>query len=289
MNAPAACESFPVAYGFWRYGPEDLALALEMIETAREAGISHFDTADVYGGRDHFGTAEALLGEARRRAPSLFDGAEIATKVGVARGTPYNSSREYIEKAVDASLRRLGVERVDLLYVHRPDLLAHPAEVAATLDALIASGKTARIGISNYAPAQVEALSVFLRSRLAAHQIELSALATTRFFDGTLDQAMARGIRVSAWSPLGGGRLFNPTDGRAARVRAALEKHAKAAGCAVSAAALAFLMHHPARPMPIIGTRSAARLREAVSAVEIKLDRPAWYEILQASLGERLP
>ncbi|GAB4526959.1 MAG: aldo/keto reductase family oxidoreductase [Amphiplicatus sp.] len=289
MNPSAGRESPPIAYGFWRYGPDDLARALEMIEAAREAGISHFDTADVYGGRSHFGAAEAVLGEARRRAPSLFDGAEIATKVGVERGTPYNSSREYIEKAVDASLRRLGVERVDLLYVHRPDLLAHPAEVAGALDDLIARGKAARIGVSNYAPAQIEALSAFLKTPLAAHQIELSALATAPFFDGTLDQAMARDMAVYAWSPLGGGRLFDPADGQAARVRTALEKHAKAAGCAVSAAALAFLMRHPARPMPIIGTRSAARLREAVAAAQVRLDRQAWYEILQASLGERLP
>ncbi|MBB5519991.1 aldo/keto reductase [Amphiplicatus metriothermophilus] len=289
MSASDARGAFPIAYGFWRYGPDDLALAIEMIGAAREAGISHFDTADVYGGRGHFGAAEALLGEARRRAPSLLGGVEIATKVGVERGTPYNSSKEYIIRAVDASLRRLGAERVDLLYVHRPDLLAHPAEVAEALDALVAGGKAARVGVSNYAPAQIEALRGFLKTPLAAHQIELSALATAPFFDGTLDQAMAWDMSVYAWSPLGGGRLFDPADGRAARVRTALEKHAKAAGCAVGAMALAFLMRHPARPTPIIGTRSVTRLREAVAAARVRLDRGAWYEILQASLGERLP
>ncbi|MEQ8935825.1 MAG: aldo/keto reductase, partial [Amphiplicatus sp.] len=203
-----------IAYGFWRYARAEADAAMRMIETARKADVDHFDTADVYGGGE-FGGAEALLGDIRKRAPSLLSGIEIATKAGVEFGTPYNSSKDYIAAAADASLRRLGVEAVDLFYIHRPDLFAHPEEVAGALDALVASGKAKAIGVSNYSPAQITALRRYLKAPLAAHQIEFSALHVEPLFDGALDQAMEQGVELFAWSPLAGGRLFAEGDARA--------------------------------------------------------------------------
>lgn len=277
------------AYGFWRYGPGDLDIALRMLETARAAGIAHFDTADCYGGRGNFGAAEALLGEARRAAPSLFDGAEIATKVGVEYGSPYNSSKDYIVRAAEASLKRLGTERVDLLYIHRPDLLTHPAEAAEALDALVASGKVKAIGVSNYSPAQLDALAGCLNTPLAAHQAEFSVLHPAPLLDGTADQAMARGLKFYAWSPLAGGRVFAGEDEASARVRRTLERLAKAKGCAVNALALAFVLKHPMMATPIIGTKNPGRLGEAMEASRIGLARAEWYEILESSLGRKMP
>jgi predicted oxidoreductase len=282
---PDAC----IAYGFWRYGAGDLELALNMIERAREAGVVHFDTADVYGGREKFGAAETLLGEVRKTTPSLLKGVEIATKVGVEFGTPYNSSKAYIVNAVDASLRRLGVECVDLLYIHRPDLLAHPEEAAEALDALVKQGKASSIGVSNYAPAQMDALSAYLDAPIAAHQVEFSVLNAAALFDGTIDQAMVRKIPLYAWSPLAGGRLFGGGDEHALRVRPVLEALATEKDAGADAVALAFILRHPARIIPIIGTKNPAHLANAIAASAVELTRAEWYRILEASLGRRMP
>ena len=134
-----------LAYGFWRYRREDLAAARVALEAARAAGIDHLDTADVYGGGE-FGGAELLLGELRRQAPDLFDGASVATKVGVERGSPYNSSSDYIARACDASLQRLGVERIDLFYIHRLTFSRTPPNSLARSMRWSRRARSARLG-----------------------------------------------------------------------------------------------------------------------------------------------
>lgn len=278
-----------IAYGFWRYGADEIDLALEMIETARAAGVTHLDTADVYGGRENFGAAETLLGAARRRAPVLFADMEIATKVGVEYGVPYNSSKEYIISAAEASLNRLGVDCVDLLYIHRPDLLAHPAEAAEAFDRLIAQGKVKSAGVSNHTPAQIDALSAFLKAPIAAHQVEFSLLRTAPLFDGTADQAMMKNIALYAWSPLAGGRLFDTGDEDAARLSPILKEMAEEKVCSPDVLALAFILRHPAPVTPIVGTKNPARLKAAAHAQEVSLARAEWYRLLEAAVGRRMP
>ena len=277
-----------LAYGFWKYGGGEQATAMSMMETAREAGIDHFDAADCYG-TDGFGEVERLLGRLRSDAPSLFDGAELATKVGVEPGSPYNASKDYIPAAVNRSLKRLNVEQIDLLYIHRPDLLTHPEDLAATLDAIVAAGKAAAIGVSNYSATQVQALSGCLKTPLAAHQTQFSAMHVEPLFDGVFDQAMANSLEAYAWSPLAGGALFEDAGARAQRVRAALRHAAETLGCSISAAALAFINTCPARPISIVGTKTPHRLKEAADAMALTLDRSQWYDVLEASLGNRLP
>ncbi|MDE2184292.1 MAG: aldo/keto reductase [Alphaproteobacteria bacterium] len=274
------------AYGFWRYREDDLATARAVLSAARERGIDHLDTADVYGGA---GGSERLLGELRRRAPSLFDGAVLATKAGVEPGVPYNSSRAYLTAACEASLGRLGVERIDLFYVHRPDLLTHPAELAATLDALVAAGKIANVGVSNFTVAEIEVLSRFMKSPIVAHQIEFSAMHVEPLFDGTLDQAMQRGIAVAAWSPLAGGRLAAPKSVSENRVFEVLQRLAAKAGVALEAMAVAFLRSHPAPVTPILGTTSVDRLHACLAAEAFALSRADWYSVVEACLGKRMP
>jgi predicted oxidoreductase len=280
------------AYGLWRYGGDDSDQALRMLELARANGIEHFDTADVYGGRNSFGAAEQLLGELRARAPEVFAGAALATKIGVEHGSPYNSSPEYLERACEASPRRLGVERIDLLYIHRPDLLAHPEQVAKCLDNLVSAGKISAIGVSNYSATQLDALHNFLTNPIAAHQVEISALATAPIFDGTLDQAMRLRIAIVAWSPLAGGRLGEATtDDNPAikRVKAALTDIAQRHDASPEAVALAFLRAHPAAITPILGTRTPDRLKACLSCQQFELSRADWYAILEASQGARMP
>ncbi len=280
------------AYGFWRYYEDEIDIAMRMLAIAREHGVDHIDTADVYGcegGKGGFGGAESLLGAVRKRAPSLFDGAVIATKAGVELGTPYNNAPEYISTACDASLKRLGVDRVDLFYIHRHDLLSHPADVAAALEKLIASGKVGALGVSNYTPAQIDALSRYLTTPLRAVQVEFSAACLSPLFDGALDQAMRERMHVAAWSPLAGGRLGDLADEKLAALRTRLRDLAAQRDAPEAALALAFLCAHPAGVTPVLGTKQPERLRACLEAARIHLTKQEWYSVLEASLGHRMP
>jgi predicted oxidoreductase len=277
-----------LGYGFWRYQAHETETALKMLECVRSHGIDHLDTADIYGGASGFGGAERLLGEVRRQAPCLFEGAELATKAGVERGSPYNSSSAYLVRACEASLARLSVERIDLFYIHRPDLLIHPDDLAGTLDVLVEQGKVASIGVSNFTPAQIDALRQHLTAPLRASQIEFSAAHVAPIFDDSLDQAMKIGLEMYAWSPLAGGRLMSDDAGVSA-VRAAIASVAVAHGASLEATALGFLLTHPASVTPIIGTKDPGRLKACADSRALMLERAEWYGILEAARGERMP
>lgn len=282
-----------LAYGFWRFQEQDVEIATELLAFVRESGIDHLDTADCYGGASGFGGAEKMLGALRQHAPSLFEGAFLATKAGVEFGTPYNSAPDYLATACEASLKRLRVERVDLFYVHRHDLTAHPAEVAGALDGLVAAGKVAAVGVSNYTPAQVAALARHLKAPLAAHQIEFSAAHVEALFDGTLDQCMERGFPAIAWSPLAGGRIGAtgdpPTEAPLARLGAVLDEIGARHGAPREAVAVAFIQRHASGATPILGTTTKARLKACLAARDVSLTRAEWYAILEARLGRRMP
>jgi len=276
----------PIAWGMWRFAGQPPAHAQALIEAALAVGITLFDTADIYGvDGPGFGSAEALLGEVLRAAPQLRARMVLATKGGIVPGVPYDSSADYLERALDASLERLGLDQVDLWQIHRPDLLAHPAEVAAALERMVASGKARAIGVSNFTPAQTAALQAHLPFALASTQPEFSALHTQPLWNGLIDQAMERDLAVLAWSPLGGGRIGRGGDA----LSALLDAKAAASGVSRTAAAYAWIMAHPARPIPIVGSQSPERIAEAAGAFAVQWTRAEWYALLEASTGEKLP
>lgn len=281
----------PIAWGMWRFKGHDVAAARERVEAAFEAGITFFDTADIYGpdNDEPFGAAELLLGRVFAEAPALRQKMVLASKGGIVIGTPYDSSRAYIESAIDASLKRMGVDHIDLWQVHRPDLLTHPADLANALEAAKAAGKIGAIGVSNFTVAQTRALMAHLDTPLASVQPEFSAMNIIPLDDGTFDLAMEADLAVMAWSPLGGGRMMAPEDERANRISAALQAQANAQGVSLGAAAIAWVMAHPARPIPIIGSQTVARIRDAADVFKVKWTRQSWYEILVAARGEPLP
>lgn len=286
----------PLGWGMWRLSQPGTASPRERVEAALEAGCTLFDTADVYGYSrgSGFGTAETLLGAVLREAPQLRARMVLATKAGITPPVPYDSSAEHLLEACDASLRRLGVDTIDLFQIHRPDLLAHPAEVAQALERLRRAGKIREAGVSNYGAAQLDALAAHLPFALASVQNEFSPLAIEPLADGTLDAAMRRGTAVIAWSPLAQGRLATPPgalaeDARTDRVIAALDAIARRDGTPRSAVAYAWIMAHPSRPIPLVGSQDPARIREARSAYAVHLTREDWYRILVAARGARLP
>ncbi|MBI0475378.1 aldo/keto reductase [Sphingomonas sp. MA1305] len=277
----------PIAWGMWRLAGDDTKAVRAAIDAALGAGITLFDTADIYGADQPagFGSAEILFGRALAEAPALRDTMTIATKGGIRPGIPYNSSATYLAEALDASLARMGIDQVDLYQIHRRDLLAHPQEVAAALDAMVASGKVRSIGVSNHSAAELDALQAFLGQPIVSTQPEFSALHSVPLFDGTLDQAMARDIAVLAWSPLGGGRLADATLPAAAL----LADHGTRFGVDAATAALAWVMAHPARVIPIVGSQQPARIAAAAGAYAVRWTRAEWYAVLQAGMGQALP
>jgi predicted oxidoreductase len=284
-------EISPIAWGMWRFRGDDLNAAQRRAEAALDAGITLFDTADIYGpdNGEPFGAAEALLGRVFRQAPSLRQRMVLATKGGIRIGVPYDSSAEYLSTAIDASLARLGTERVELWQVHRPDILTHPQEVARTLEAAHQAGKIAAIGVSNFTVEQTTTLAHFLTIPLVSQQPQFSPLFVQPAMDGLLDQAIVLDLTVLAWSPLGGGRLGNPQDERSRAVASQLDAKASEAGVGRAAAAYSWIMAHPSRPIPIAGTQNIDRIATIPQAFRVEWSRQEWYRVFEISLEQKLP
>ena len=282
-----------MAWGMWRFAGRSVAEATALVEAALDSGITLFDTADIYGfnGKSGFGDAELLLGQVFAANPGLRDRMVLATKGGIMPPLPYDSSPAYLESAIDASLKRLGVHRIDLYQIHRPDILTHPHEIARTMEKAYALGKIGAFGVSNVTPAQVTAMNAMMPRELplSTTQPELSPLCLTTIEDGTLDIAMTHNQAVLAWSPLGGGRIAEPTNPRETAVAAALDEVAQAHDVSRTAAAYAWIMAHPAHPIPIVGSQHPARIKEAADAYKVRWTRESWYKVLVASRQEPLP
>ena len=285
---------FPLAYGCWRFAGTDVRHAREKVEAALESGINLFDHADVYGGN---GAAEELFGKVVAETPHLRDSMLIATKCGIIPGVPYDSSARHIARAAEASLRRLRIDVIDLYQIHRPDMLAHPEEVATALAQLRAQGKIREVGVSNFSAAQFEALQHYLPFPVATHQPEFSAWWLEVLRNGIIDQCMQRRVTLLAWSPMAGGKLglsveqaaTETNGGRLASLIECLDGIAAAQQTTRTGVALAFLLTHPAGVVPILGTQRVERIRDSLATFKVRLRRVDWYAIVQASQGKRLP
>lgn len=281
----------PLAFGCWRFTHGHVRDARRALDAALEHGMRLVDTADVYGldwGGAGFGSCEALLGSVLTDAPELRDQIVLATKGGIHPPVPYDSSANALRRACEASLHRLAVETVDLYQVHRPDLFAHPEEVATTLLALRAEGKIRSIGISNYTPAQHDALREFLGTALATSQPQYSAAELGPLRDGTFDRCARDHVTPLAWSPLAGGRLVSG-DGVRPELLTVLDEFASREGVTRAAVAIAFTLAHPTRPVSIIGSQNVEHLEHATDALRVHLDRADCYRIVTASEGQPLP
>jgi predicted oxidoreductase len=264
---------------------------LRWIEDALSLGVTSFDHADIYGGYQ----AEGLFGEALARSPGLRDRLQIVSKCGIRLVSPqrashrakcYDTSQAHVVASVEESLRALRTDRLDLLLIHRPDVLMDPHELARVFESLRAAGKVLHFGVSNHSPSQLALLHQF--HPLVAHQIELSPLQLASLHDGTLDQCFSLGLRPMAWSPLGGGRLFNNDDPQALRVREALAHLGERHGVSEATMAYAWILRHPSAPLPITGSGRIDGLRDAVTALDLRLSAEDWYGIWQASAGREI-
>lgn len=282
-----------IAWGMWRLAENGRTApeAARLVHAALDAGITLLDTADIYGfdGKDGFGAAEELLGGVLAAEPGLRERMVLASKGGILPPLPYDQSAAYLAEAIEASLRRLRTDRIDLWQVHRPDILAHPQEIARVLDNAVSAGKIRALGVSNFTIHQTAALNHFLGHKLATTQPEISPLRIDCFENGELDQAMMLGLTPLAWSPLGGGRLVAPKSARDKAVAAQLDRFAAENGVSRSLAAYSWLMAHPAGIIPIIGSQQAERIAEGAGAAALRWSRTEWYAVLVAARGVPLP
>ncbi len=286
-----------IALGMMRLSEWNLSVGERRawIERALELGITTFDHADIYG--DY--TCEMLFGEALSSMPSVRREMQLVTKCGielVSRNNPgcrvkhYDTSRAHILASVETSLKRLRTDYLDLLLIHRPDPLMDPDEVAGAFGSLRESGKVRFFGVSNFSVSQFELLQSRLPFPLVTNQVECSVLETKPFDDGTFDLCLERGISPMAWSPLGGGALFGGRTKRITAVRRELEAVSGSLGIdSIDKLALAWLLGHPARIVPVIGTGRMERVENALEAMKIRIGREDWFRILRASRGKDVP
>ncbi len=281
-----------IVYGMWRIIDDvtDPHHVQGKIEACLEQGITTLDQADIYG---HY-LAESVLGSVFRIAPQLRDRVEIVTKCGIvlpggpvrARVKHYDTSRRHIRASVEASLSKMRIDRIDLLLIHRPDPFMDPAETAGALDELVTEGKVRAIGVSNFAPQDWRLLESHLSTPLATNQIEMSLQRTEPFLNGDIAFLQERRIAPMAWSPLGGGSLFSNENKHLSDL---LDDVARRHGTGRAAVAVAWLLAHPARIMPVVGTNSPARIRELSRAAKVDMDRQTWFELLAAATGQEVP
>lgn len=284
----------PIVAGCWRLHEWGWSAQqrLRWIEQCVDMGVTSFDHADIYG--DH--SCEGLFGEALRLAPGLRQRLQLVSKCGIRlpsqrrRGAVlkhYDTSPAHVRVSVEHSLRELGVEQLDLLLIHRPDLLMDADELAATFCRLQQEGKVRAFGVSNHAPDQLAMLH--RRVPLVTNQIEFSPLRMAALADGTLTQCADLGMRPMIWSPLARGRLLaEPADEQVKRVRTVLEAQGRELGATAATMAFAWILRHPSRPIPVAGTRRIEALAEAVQALQIKLSAEQWYAVWQASMGHEV-
>lgn len=284
----------PVVAGAWRFAEWQLGVPerLAWIEARLDAGITSFDHADIYG--DY--RVEALFGEALAQAPQLRRRMQLVSKCGIrlpsatqpgVRVKHYDTSRAHVLASVHASLAALRTDHLDVLLIHRPDWLMDPAELAATFAELRAAGKVLAFGASNFSVAQFALLHAALP--LATHQVEFSALHPQPLEDGTLDQCLALGLRPMAWSPLAGGRVFTSDTPAAVRLRAELSALQAETGHPPVTLLAAWLMRHPSRPHPIVGSRRLEVAAQAQAAQAVVLSPEQWTRLWCAASGHEVP
>ena len=280
-----------IVYGMWRVGDDSNTSAGHIqrkIEACLAQGITTIDQADIYGGY----TAEGLLGACFKESPGLRDQCEIVTKCDIvapvgrydnARVKYYDTSPEHIRRSIDLSLAEMAIDHIDLLLIHRPDPFMDHHATGAALDEAVSSGKVRAVGVSNFRPWDWTLLQSAMKTPIATNQVEVSLLAHEPFTNGDIAFCQEHGVSPMAWSPLGGGDLFHDGEPRATASKIAIQNDVDEA-----AVAIAWLLAHPAKILPVMGTNRIDRIEAFSDALKVKMDRETWYELYTAALGREV-
>ena len=290
VNLSSSSSISRIIYGMWRL-VDDINTSskhiINKVNLCLDQGITSFDQAAVYG----LYSAEALFGEVLKVNPSLRHEIEIVSKCGIVNPSDryagvsvshYDTSREHIFNSVDASLKNMATDYLDLLLIHRQDPFLDHHETGKALDDLIKSGKVKEVGVSNFKPWDFTLLQSAMKSHLVTNQIEMSLAATDSFTNGDLAFHQERATTIMAWSPLGGGKLMKDKG----ILGKALKKIAVNQNVDIAAVAVAWLLAHPARICPVMGTNNLNRIAKISDAMNVKMDRESWFELYTASFND---
>ena len=261
----------------------------ELIEISFSYGISTFDHADIYGGY----TTEADFGNAFKTCSIDRENVQFITKCGIqmpCEARPlnvkyYDYSSSHIRLSVENSLRNLKTEYIDLLLLHRPSPLMEASEICDVFYKLREEGKVNQLGVSNFTTSQIKLLQKEIS--LNWNQIECSLSHETPLFNGVLDYLKTQNIGVMSWSPLG--IYFKSDLPKKRRIKKVITPLCKKYNCSEAQILLAWLLQHPSKIYPVIGTTSSDRIKKAIEATKINLDLTDWFLLLEASMGKPLP
>lgn len=291
-----------VALGCMRIGDKSDKEMDFYLNEAVELGFNYFDHADIYGR----GRCEEVFGKALKRNPDLKDKIHLQTKCSIVPGKMYDFSKEHIISAVEGSLKRLGVDAVDTLLLHRPDLLMEPEEVAEAFDALEKSGKVKHFGVSNHSPMQIELLKTAVKQPLVFNQMQLSITNANMLssganvnlpcadginYDGYLrDYCRLNGVTIQPWSPLQFGFIEGSfLDNRKyTELHKVIDRIAEKYSVTDTGVAIAWLLRLPDKMQPVVGSTNPDRILAVARASDMTLSREDWYEIYRAA-GYKLP
>lgn len=294
-------EAPQIALGCMRINSKTRAEAQAFVNTALELGLNFFDHADIYGGGD----CERIFADVIGMNPSVREKIILQSKCGIRKGF-FDFSKAHILESVDGILQRLNTEYLDILLLHRPDALADPEEVAEAFDILQMTGKVRYFGVSNQKPMQIELLKKYVKQDIVINQLQLSITHAGMITNGVnvnmtnessvdhdgsiLDYCRLKDITIQPWSPFqhgffGGVFLDDPAF---PELNAKIDELAQKYNVTNSTIAIAWILRHPAKMQPILGTINAERIRGIAKAMEIELTREEWYAVYRAA-GNILP
>ena len=294
-----------IALGMMRISGMQLSEIDALVKTALDNGINFFDHADIYGG----GKCEEVFADAVGMNASIREKFIIQTKCGIRKGM-FDFSKEHILSSVDASLKRLKTEYVDVLLLHRPDTLAEPEEIAEAFDILRKNGKVRFFGVSNQKPYMIELLQKYLNNvgiDILFNQLQFS-IAHTGIIDSginvnmknagsvnhdgdVLEYCRLKEITIQPWSPFQYGffeGVFLGNTDKFPKLNDVIDKYAAQYGVTNSAIAIAWILRHPAKMQPVVGSTNKKRVAEICEASNVILTRQEWYDIYLAA-GNILP
>lgn len=294
-----------VGLGLFRLDDKTCEEVEVLLETALEEGINFIDLADIYAN----GKSETLLGEVFKKRPELREKFIIQTKCGIRYNNNkfYDFSKEHIMYSVNTSLQRMNIDCIDILLLHRPDALMDPKEVADTFEQLQKEGKVKHFGVSNMVPYQMELLRRQMKMPLLFNQLQLNPVKAnmisngifmnmdeeiaTDYDRGVMDYCQLNNIKVQAWSLLQlskkEGTFLDHPDYK--ELNDVLQKYATKYNVSKTAIIVAWILRHPYKIQPLLGTTRKERIKEMCAGSAIVLTREEWYDIYMAGIKKRLP
>ena len=261
----------------------------KLIHFNLEKGITSFDHADIYG--DY--TTEIEFGKAFKNSSIKREEVQLISKCGIQyvgetrlnKVKHYQYDSDYIIFSAEKSIKDLNADYLDIFLLHRPSPLMHPDEISNAIETLMPQGKIKSFGVSNFTNIQTDLIST--KSQVSANQIEFSLSHNKPLFDSSLDYMFVNNIIPMSWSPLG--TIFKDEDENNKRIHFLLDELTMKYNASKDQLLLSWILKHPSKIHPVIGTVKPERINAAQNSLSIDLSEIDWFRMLETSLGHKLP